>query len=244
MISLKSVCKSYLSGDGQLQVLKQTDLNIKKADFAVVAGPSGSGKSTLLNLIGGLDSPDSGLIEIDGVELSRLSDSQQAGFRNRKIGFVFQSFHLIPVLTAAENVAWPLYIKGVNRKQRMARASELLSHLGLATHIDKQPAKLSGGQCQRVAIARALACEPQIVLADEPTANLDRKTSVEIMDLLCSLNKQSDVTFLFSTHDQMVAAYAERHLYLEDGKLIEHSADAHINKVYEGDESNEDDSRA
>ncbi len=230
VILLKSVCKSYLSGDGRLHVLKQTDLDIKKADFAVVAGPSGSGKSTLLNLIGGLDRPDSGLIEIDGVELSRLTDSKQAAFRNQKIGFVFQSFHLIPVLTAAENVAWPLYIKGVNRKQRMLRARELLSNFGLATHIDKQPDKLSGGQCQRVAIARALACEPQIVLADEPTANLDHKTSVEIMDLLCSLNKESDVTFLFSTHDQMVASYAKRHLYLEDGKLIENAVDAHIDE--------------
>ena len=230
VILLQSVCKSYSSGDGRLHVLKEADLDVKKADFVVISGPSGSGKSTLLNLVGALDMPDSGSIKIEGVDMGGLSDRQQADLRNKKMGYIFQSFHLIPVLTAVENVAWPLYLKGVNRKQRMQRARELLSHFGLADHMNKLPGRLSGGQCQRVAIARALACEPQIVLADEPTANLDRKTGREIMELLSSLNKENGVTFVFSTHDHMVTSFAKRQLFLEDGKLTENVMPADIKK--------------
>lgn len=224
-ILLKSICKSYQSvGGPPLHVLKEVDLKISKADFTVISGPSGSGKSTLLNLIGALDKPDSGSVVINGVEIGGMKDAAQADFRNATIGFIFQSFHLIPVLTAVENVAWPLYLKNISRKQRTQQAQELLAQFGLASHMHKPPGKLSGGQRQRVAIARALIGNPKIVLADEPTANLDRKTGQDIMSLLLSLNKENGVTFIFSTHDHMVASYAKCRLFLQDGKLIDQTS--------------------
>ena len=160
-------------------------------------------------------------MRIDGVDLAGQSDRALAGLRNEKIGFVFQSFHLVPVLTAAENVAWPLFLKGMARGPRMARSKELLERVGLAAHMHRTPGRLSGGQRQRVAIARALACEPRILLADEPTGNLDRKTVLEIMELFASLNRDGGVTFVFSTHDPMVVSYAGRRLFLAEGKVAD-----------------------
>lgn len=221
IISLRSVTKSYPSADARLRVLRGIDLDIEAGEFVAAAGPSGSGKSTLLNLMGGLDRPDSGVVRLDGVDLGRHDDRTLAGIRNRKLGFVFQSFHLIPVLTAVENVAWPLFIKGMARRRRVERARELLERVGLAEHMHRTPRRLSGGQRQRVAIARALACGPKIVLADEPTGNLDRMTALEIMDLFASLNRHSAVTFVLSTHDPKVASYAGRRLYLTEGDLLD-----------------------
>ena len=219
IISLMAVSKSYPSADTRLQVLREVDLDVEEGEFAVVAGPSGSGKSTLLNLMGALDHPDSGAVRIDGVDLGGRSDRALANLRNEKLGFVFQSFHLIPVLTAVENVAWPLFLKGVERRRRVARSRELLARVGLAEHMHRTPGRLSGGQRQRVAIARALACEPKILLADEPTGNLDRNTALEIMDLFASLNRDGGVTFVFSTHDPTVVSYAGRRLSLAQGKV-------------------------
>ena len=219
IISLRSVSKSYPSADTRLRVLHEIDLDIEAGEFVVVAGPSGSGKSTLLNLMGALDHPDSGTVQLDGVDLSRHNDRTLAKLRNEKLGFVFQSFHLIPVLTAVENVAWPLFLKGTERRRRMARSRELLERVGLAEHMHRTPGRLSGGQRQRIAIARSLACAPRILLADEPTGNLDRKTALEIMELFASLNRDGGVTFVFSTHDPTVVSYAGRRLYLMEGEI-------------------------
>ncbi len=218
-IILRAVSRRYTSASYALTVLDQADLTIPAGAFAVVCGPSGSGKSTLLNLIGALDKPDSGQISVGGIDIADLSQRDLAEFRNRKIGFVFQSFHLLPVLTAAENVAWPLYFQGVPRRERMRVAREKLALVGLADHAEKVPGKLSGGQRQRVAIARALVCSPAIVLADEPTANLDRKTAQEVLDLMVTLNTHHGVTFLCATHDQLVMDHARQLITLAEGKL-------------------------
>ncbi|WP_109314794.1 ABC transporter ATP-binding protein [Pseudovibrio ascidiaceicola] len=220
-ISISELSYAYQMGGNTLPILREASLALSSGAFATISGPSGSGKSTLLNLIGALDRPQHGDITVGDVELSKLSDRQLAGFRNRMIGFVFQSFHLLPVLSAAENVAWPLYFQGVPRSKRMERAREKLELVGLKDHLNKVPGKLSGGQRQRVAIARALVTEPSVVLADEPTANLDRKTAEEIVVLLRSLNENAGVTFLLATHDPLVVAHAVQRIELVDGKLIE-----------------------
>ena len=225
IISLQSVSKSYLSAASRLLVLREVDLEIEAGEFVVAAGPSGSGKSTLLNLIGGLDRPDSGTVRIEGVDLGRHDDRSLARIRNEKLGFVFQSFHLIPVLTATENVAWPLFLRGMERRRRVERSKELLARVGLAEHMHRTPGRLSGGQRQRVAIARALACGPRIVLADEPTGNLDRRTALEIMELFASLNRDGGVTFVLSTHDPKVLSYAGRRLVLLEGDVRDTSAE-------------------
>lgn len=219
LITLRSVSRRFSGESYSLTVLDRADLDVPRGALAVVCGPSGSGKSTLLNMIGALDRPDSGTIRVGDVDLGTLSQSALADFRNRKIGFVFQSFHLLPVLTAAENVAWPLYFQGVPRRERMRRAYEKLALVGLEDHAKKVPGRLSGGQCQRVAIARALVCDPAIVLADEPTANLDRKTAQGVMDLMISLNQTAGVTFLCATHDSHVMDLARQRITLTDGKL-------------------------
>ena len=226
IISLRSVSKSYPSAGARLPVLREVDLDIHAGEFVAVAGPSGSGKSTLLNLIGGLDHPDSGTVRIDGTDFGRHDDRALARFRNETLGFVFQSFHLVPVLTATENVAWPLFLKGMDRRRRVARSKELLARVGLSAHMHRTPGRLSGGQRQRVAIARALACSPKIVLADEPTGNLDGRTALEIMDLFASLNQDGGVTFVFSTHDSLVVSRAGRCLSLRDGVLGDATAQA------------------
>lgn len=218
-ILLRSVSKAYRSETFSLAVLDNADLTLPEGAFAVVCGPSGSGKSTLLNLIGTLDQADSGRIEVGGTDIATLPQRRMAEFRNKTIGFVFQSFHLMPVLTAAENVAWPLYFQGVRRRERMRIAREKLALVGLSEHADKIPGRLSGGQQQRVAIARALVCDPLIILADEPTANLDRKTAQDIIDLMRDLNSRHGVTFLCATHDSLVVDHARQVISLADGKL-------------------------
>lgn len=218
-ISLQSVSRRYVSESFLLTVLDSADLEIPSGAFAAICGPSGSGKSTLLNMVGALDRPDAGRILVRGTDLASLAERDLADFRNREIGFVFQSFHLLPVLTAAENVAWPLYFQGVPRKERMRRAREKLALVGLADHANKVPGHLSGGQRQRVAIARALVCNPAIVLADEPTANLDRKTAQDVLDLMVDLNRHHGVTFLCATHDALVMDHARQLITLSDGKL-------------------------
>ncbi|MGQ4810167.1 ABC transporter ATP-binding protein YtrE [Candidatus Entotheonellaceae bacterium PAL068K] len=223
MITLEQVSKSYATEAGPLVVLQQADLGLERGELSTIAGPSGSGKSTILHLLGGIDTPDTGQVWIGGVNVASLSDSAAAMLRNRTIGFIFQSFHLIPVLTAAENVAYPLVLRGVPLPQRRQRARDLLSRVGLGEFVNQRPNRLSGGQRQRVAIARSLACEPLIVLADEPTANLDRDTARDIMELLSRLNRQDGVTFLIATHDPMVEAFARRKLRIEHGKIVEHS---------------------
>ena len=224
LVELTNIVKTYPAGEGRQTVLNGLDLVLDAGEFTVVAGPSGSGKSTLLNIIGAIDTPDSGGAKIAGVDVAGLSDAKAARLRNETIGFIFQAFHLIPVLSAWENVAWPLFLLGRTYGQRKARALELLELVELSDHARKIPAKLSGGQRQRVAIARALACNPKLVLADEPTANLDQKTALSIMDLLARMNKEEKTAFIFSTHDPRVMQFSNRQFMLEDGKLIEESS--------------------
>jgi len=220
IISLKSVSKAYRSESFSLTVLDKADLTISEGAFAVVCGPSGSGKSTLLNLIGALDRADGGMIQVCGMDVATLPQRRMAAFRNKTIGFVFQSFHLMPVLTAAENVAWPLYFQGVRRRERMRIAHARLAQVGLAAHAGRIPGHLSGGQRQRVAIARSLVCDPAIILADEPTANLDRRTARDIIDLMADLNSRHGVTLLCATHDPLVVDRAQHVISLSRGKLI------------------------
>ncbi len=223
-ISLKSVSKAYVSEAFSLTVLDEASLSLPQGAFAAVCGPSGSGKSTLLNLIGTLDPDYSGTIEVAGTDVATLPQRRMAQFRSRTIGFVFQSFHLLPVLTAAENVAWPLYFQGVPRRERMRIAREKLALVGLAENADKPPGRLSGGQRQRVAIARAMACNPAIILAGEPTGNLDRKTAETIIELMQELNTEHGVTFLCATHDPLVVDRARQVILIDEGKLTVRSA--------------------
>lgn len=221
MLELRNVSKSFYSGGDRINVLNGINLVLQPGDFTAVGGPSGSGKSTLLNLMGVLDKPDSGEVLADGVNVALLNDKKAAHLRNHSIGFIFQSFHLIPVLSALENVAYPMILAGIPSKERRNRALGLLDKVGLGNFVNTRPTRLSGGQRQRVAIARALACRPRIVLADEPTANLDHKTALSVMDLLRQLNKTERVAFLFATHDVAVISYANRRLQLCDGGIIE-----------------------
>jgi putative ABC transport system ATP-binding protein len=221
LVSLEAVAYRYGSGADVIPVLDGVDLSVREGEFVVVAGPSGSGKSTLLNLLGGLERPQGGRIVVAGTPVSESREEDLAEFRNRTIGFVFQAFHLLPVLTAAENVAWPLYFRGVPRRERMARAREMLAAVGLEREVDRFPGKLSGGQRQRVAIARALVGRPRLVIADEPTANLDRRTAGELMALLGRLRHEEGVGVICATHDPLVAEQADRLLELRDGLLHE-----------------------
>lgn len=202
------------------RALDGVSLRIEKGDFMALAGPSGSGKTTLLNVIGGLDTPTSGTVRIDGQELAGLSRGKLADLRRDRIGYVFQAYNLIPVLTAAENAEYVMELKGVGAKQRRARVEELFHRMGLTPYLDKRPLKMSGGQQQRVAVARAIASEPAVVLADEPTANLDQATGAALMDLMHELNHERGITFVFSTHDPMVLDRADRIVRLVDGKIL------------------------
>ncbi len=219
IVQCRGVAKTYRQGALDVPALRGVDLDIGKGDFASLAGPSGSGKTTLLNLIGGLDAPTSGSIRIDGEEITGLGADALADLRLREIGFVFQAYNLIPVLSAAENVEFILQLQGVGRDERRERAKALLAEVGLAGLEDRRPARLSGGQQQRVAVARALASRPTIVLADEPTANLDSRTAEALIDLLSTLNESQDVTFLMATHDPRVIARTRRRIVLTDGRI-------------------------
>jgi putative ABC transport system ATP-binding protein len=219
VVKLAGVSRLYRQGTADVYALAHIDLEIHRGDFAVLVGPSGSGKTTLLNVIGGLDSPTEGHVWVDGTEIARLGKSVLAEIRLRKIGFVFQEFNLIPVLSALENVEFVMLLQGVAQTQRRTRAYALLRDLGLEGLEHRRPQQLSGGQQQRVAVARAIAAEPIIVLPDEPTANLDSKAGAALMDMMKELNEQRGVTFVFSTHDPMVVERARRVIRLRDGHI-------------------------
>ena len=220
VVSIRGVTKVYTMGEVEVHALRGVDLDIWRGEMVAIMGPSGSGKSTLMNVIGCLDVPTAGTYRLDGVDVSELSDIQLADIRCRKIGFVFQSFNLLSRTTAQANVELPLIYAGQGGRRRRDRALEMLTLVGLGERADHRPNELSGGQQQRVAIARALANHPAMILADEPTGNLDSKTSVEIMELFQRLNREQEITIVFVTHDPETAAYCERVIHVRDG-LVE-----------------------
>jgi putative ABC transport system ATP-binding protein len=219
IVECTHVNKTYQQGQISVRALQDVSLSIERGAFLALAGPSGSGKTTLLNLIGGLDSADSGSIVVDGNEFDKLSQSQLAKLRLNSVGFVFQSYNLIPVLSAVENVEFVMLLQGLPAKQRRAKAKAILDDVGLAGKYDRRPAELSGGQQQRVAVARAIVSDPSIVLADEPTANLDSKTGDGLLKIMQKMNAEKKITFVFSTHDKMVMDYARRLIMIRDGRL-------------------------
>ena len=219
VVKLDGVTKVYRQDSVSVHALAGIGLEIHRRDFAVLVGPSGSGKTTLLNMIGGLDTPTSGQIWVAGVEIGRMSKAQLSRMRLREIGFVFQEFNLIPVLSALENVEFIMLLQGVAEAERRRRSLSLLKELGLDGLENRRPNELSGGQQQRVAVARAIAAEPIIVLPDEPTANLDSKAGGALMDMMRQLNEEKGVTFVFSTHDPMVVERARRVIRLRDGQI-------------------------
>jgi putative ABC transport system ATP-binding protein len=220
VIEIKDVKKLYSETEVQVRAVDGVTLDFQEGEFAAIVGPSGSGKTTLLNLIGGLDLPTSGEILVDGVNLSSLKSSQLIDFRMRNIGFVFQAYNLIPVLTAKENVEFIMSLQKWSKKERDERTYELLKAVGLSDRANSRPAKMSGGQQQRVAVARALASRPKFVLADEPTANLDSKSAATLLEIMEKLNHEEKITFIFSTHDARVVKMAHRVITLEDGKVV------------------------
>ncbi|SMF29149.1 putative ABC transport system ATP-binding protein [Alteromonadaceae bacterium Bs31] len=219
-ISCKDLCKTFHQGDATITGLDHVSIEIESGEFVCLSGPSGSGKTTLLNAMGGLDTPDSGEITLAGQPVHSLSKSALAEMRLHNIGFVFQAYNLVPVLSASENIEFVMQVQGVDKKERAKRVSETLEEVGLAGLGDRLPAQLSGGQQQRVAVARAIACSPELVLADEPTANLDSKTADQLMALFEQLNETRKVTFVIATHDQRVMAHCKRLVRLEDGKIV------------------------
>lgn len=220
ILELKNVNKIYNSSEVKVHAVDDVSIDFAEAEFAAIVGPSGSGKTTLLNLIGGLDMPSSGEIIINGTNLSKLKSSQLIDFRLNNIGFVFQSYNLIPVLTAKENIEFIMSLQKWPEKERDERTQELLKAVGLGDRMNSRPAKLSGGQQQRVAVARALASKPKFVLADEPTANLDSKAATTLLEIMEKLNHEEKITFIFSTHDPRVVRMARRVITLEDGRVI------------------------
>ena len=218
IIHLNNICKSYYLGKQELQVLKGINIDILKNEYVALMGPSGSGKSTLMNILGCLDTPTSGSYILNGKDVSRMIDNDLAEIRNKEIGFVFQQFNLLPRLTAAENVALPLIYSGIGKKERMERAMDVLIKVKLDDRSHHKPNELSGGQCQRVAIARALINDPAIILADEPTGNLDSKTSHEIMDILGKIHNDGN-TVVLVTHEEDIAGFAHRVIRLRDGVI-------------------------
>ena len=219
LIELKNVEKTYRLGETTVRALRGVDLNIDAGEFAAVWGPSGSGKTTLLNLIGAIDEPSKGEVFINGKNIKKMSDNKRSELRNRTIGFVFQGFNLVPVLTALENVMLPLQISGTGSTKAKETAMTRLADVGLKDFMRHRPDKLSGGQQQRVSIARALAVNPAVVIADEPTANLDSKTARTIIGIMRELNKKEGVTFIFATHDQRLLDQVKRIVRMKDGQI-------------------------
>lgn len=219
IISASNIKKTYDPDKIAVHALRGIDLEIEQGEFTAIVGPSGSGKTTLLNIIGGLDRPTEGKIEIANTDISTLSDNQLIDFRKDNIGFVFQAYNLIPVLTAKENVEFVMVLQKRSKEERDQRTKELLAAVGLSDKTDKTPSELSGGQQQRVAVARALASKPRFILADEPTANLDSESTAGLLDMMAQLNQEEGVTFVFSTHDQRVIDRARRIVTLVDGKI-------------------------
>lgn len=228
LLALDSIVREFSLGETRVQALRGINLRIQRGEFMAIWGPSGSGKSTLLNVLGLIDSPDRGSLNFDGRETSRLSDDELSDLRNHKIGFVFQTFNLIPVLTATENVMLPLQIQGVHIKQARERARHWLAKVGLDKLHAFRPDRLSGGQRQRVAIARALAIEPSLLIADEPTANLDSRTSTEVIDLIEALNQETGVTCIFTTHDPRLLDRVPRQLKMQDGVISDDNYANHL----------------
>ena len=220
IVEINDVFKTYHDTEVEVKAVNGVTLSFEKGDFAVIVGPSGSGKTTLLNLIGGLDQPTSGEIIVAGHRLSELKPSELIDFRMEHVGFVFQSYNLIPVLTASENVGFIMSLQKWPKEKRMARTDEMLQSVGLSDRHKSRPAQLSGGQQQRVAVARALAPRPQFILADEPTANLDTKSAETLLDIMEKLNREEEMTFIFSTHDVRVMKRARRVITLEDGRVV------------------------
>ena len=219
VIKTSKLERAYQDGDNLIMAVNGIDLEVKKGEFTAIVGPSGSGKTTLLNLIGGLDKPTAGEVIVDGKHIQELSDNQMINFRLKHIGFVFQAYNLIPVLTAYENVEFIMLLQGWAKKERDERTRQLLHSVGLEDQMHKRPSHLSGGQQQRVAVARALASRPAFILADEPTANLDSSSTANLLDIMHRLNEEEEMTFVFATHDQRVIDRAKRIITVEDGKI-------------------------
>ncbi|MFO8001825.1 MAG: ABC transporter ATP-binding protein [Marinilabilia sp.] len=219
VITINNLHKTYNSSQVPVHALNGIDLTVEKGEFAAVVGPSGSGKTTFLNIVGGLDDPDKGTVVIDGTEINHLSRSEKIDFRLYNIGFIFQAYNLIPVLTARENIEFIMELQGTPKAERRKRSSELLEAVGIPEKADIRPRQLSGGQQQRVAVARALASNPRFILADEPTANLDSASAQNLLSIMEELNRKEETTFIFSTHDQRVMNMARRVVLLEDGKI-------------------------
>lgn len=220
IVSALSVTKSFQLGDFEIKALDGVDFEVRRGDFTAVSGTSGSGKTTLLNLIGCLDLPSSGSIQIGESKTNAMTSRELAHLRREKIGFIFQTFNLLPVLSALENVEYPLQIAGVRGDQRRARAEKALEHVGLKDYFLRRPDQLSGGQRQRVAIARALVKNPMLILADEPTANLDHETAKGVLELMKKLNEEQNVTFVFSSHDPLVLNLTKKTVMLQNGKRV------------------------
>lgn len=219
IVTLENVSRLYGQGKLSIRAVDDVSLRIKEGEFSAIVGPSGSGKSTLLNLIGGLDTASKGKIYLEENDISSMGDGELSNFRRDHIGFIFQAYNLLPVLTVAENVEYILVLRGVPKADRDKRVREILEQVGLGDYLNRKPHELSGGQQQRVAVARALASKPKIVLADEPTANLDSKSALTLIQIMKELNEKEKVTFIFSTHDPMIMEEASRIIRLKDGKL-------------------------
>ena len=220
MIQVTNIHKTYDDGKVQVRALRGIDVQIEEGEFTAIVGPSGSGKTTLLNIIGGLDTPTQGDVMIGETNIAQLSENELIDFRLNHIGFVFQSYNLIPVLTAKENVEFLMLLQKRDETERNERTTKLLQAVGLGDQINKKPNEMSGGQQQRVAVARALASKPDFVLADEPTANLDSTSTANLLDIMLRLNEEENITFVFSTHDQRVIDRAKRVITVEDGKIL------------------------
>jgi putative ABC transport system ATP-binding protein len=219
VIEIQNLTRKYGKGVAEVIAVNQLSLNIEYGEFTAIIGPSGSGKSTLLNLIGGLDNSDEGQILLAGNNLASMSGKKMSDFRRDHIGFIFQAYNLIPVLSAAENIEYIMLLQGISNAERSKRVEEMLHLVGLEGLGNRRPSELSGGQQQRVAVARAMASEPEIILADEPTANLDSKTGASLLDMMKGLNEEKEVTFVFSTHDEMIMKRAKRLIHLRDGSI-------------------------
>ncbi|MEA3477833.1 MAG: ABC transporter ATP-binding protein [Bacteroidota bacterium] len=220
VIEVKNLHKVYKETKIPVYAVNGIDINFEEGEFTAVVGPSGSGKTTFLNMVGGLDKPSEGEVIIDGTNISTLRSGKLIDFRLHNIGFVFQAYNLIPVLTAMENVAFIMQLQGWSKEKRKQRAKELLENVGIGDKLDNRPGNLSGGQQQRVAVARALAPRPKFILADEPTANLDSKATRELLDMMQKMNEESKITFIFATHDQRVMDKARRIVTIDDGKVV------------------------
>lgn len=228
VIDAHNLSKIYDEKTVPVYALNKVHLHLNRGEFTAIKGPSGSGKTTLLNMIGGLDQPTEGYVEINGTNITALKGNAMVDFRLHHIGFVFQSYNLIPVLTAKENIEFIMLLQKIPVSQREQRVMDLLKQVGLETKADKRPGELSGGQQQRIAVARALASKPQFILADEPTANLDSVSAGNLLDMMARLNEEENMTFVFSTHDQRVIQRARRVITLEDGKIVEDTAPASL----------------